>query len=108
MPKSWSQCNVNVSNGTANCNPDPVPVSRASNKGIEWVMTGTDYVFTGVDITANVNDFGTPSISTNQAGKSVMTVTDTVADLGDYSYTINYADANGNDYSHDPKIHNKE
>ena len=107
--KTNARCNVNADDaGAITCNPDPVPVKRSTNNGVEWVFNKTGYTFTGIDIThGNDTDFGTPAISTNTAQKSVMTVTDTVADLKTYSYTLCYTDPNGTAHGHDPQIHNE-
>lgn len=105
-----ARCNVTVSGtpAVATCAPDPVNVSRGANQNcVEWVMVGTDYVFTGVTWTGNHSDFGGAVIDSNSAGRSTMTVTDSVADLGYYTYTILFRDAAGNQYEHDPQIHNE-
>jgi hypothetical protein len=101
---------VNFAGQTVTCNPDPVPVSRASNNGIQWTANQSGYTFTGVSIDGNAapwGDFGTPSITTNAAGKSVMSVTDSVADLGDYTYSVLYTSPNGTPGSFDPTIRNE-
>jgi hypothetical protein len=108
MPKTLKPVTVTFSTSGANCNPDPVPVTRSLNNGVKWTSATAGYTFTGIDITTgNANDFGTPSVGTNAAGKSVMSVTDSVADLGDYSYTLNYTDPAGNSNNFDPTIRNK-
>jgi len=45
-------------------------------------------------------------IGTNNAGRSTMSVSDTVADQGSYSYTLQYTDPQGNARRHDPTIRN--
>jgi len=108
MPKTLKPVTVTFNASGATCNPDPVPVSRALNNGVEWTAATPGYTFTGIDITSsNPGEFGSPSISTNQAGKSVMSVADSVADLGDYSYTLNYTDPEGNCNNFDPTIRNQ-
>ena len=106
----YASCTVTVSNGNAASNPDPVTVSRASQDGVTWTFANAGYTFTGVLINgtaAPTGDFGTPVISSNSAGRSQMTVPDTVADLGDYSYTLQYTDPQGRPGQHDPTIKNQ-
>ena len=109
MP-TYARATVNFAGSNVACNPDPVPVSRATNNGVEWTANQTGYTFTGVSIDghdAPWGDFGTPQISTNAAGQSVMSVSDSVADLGDYSYTLLYTDSAGNPGRFDPTIRNE-
>jgi hypothetical protein len=103
---AYANCTVTVKNNGVSCNPDPVVVTRNSQDGVEWTMAASGYVFTGVDITNGGGDFGTPSIATNAAGRSVMTVTDSVTDDGDYTYTIHYTTPSGEKRSFDPTIRN--
>jgi hypothetical protein len=74
-------------------------------------MAQAGYTFTGIVITPDSgqseDDFGVPSFGTNAANRSTMTVTDTVADLGNYSYTIEYTTPSNEAGSFDPKIHNE-
>lgn len=108
MPKTLKPVTVTFSSSGASCNPDPVPVTRSLNNGIQWTSATAGYTFTGIDIAdGNDDDFGSPSVSTNAAGKSVMTVTDSVTDLGDYTYTLLYDDPAGNSNRFDPTIRNK-
>jgi hypothetical protein len=102
----YSNCTVTVNNNGVSCNPDPVVVTRNSQDGVEWTMAQSGYTFTGVQITGGGSDFGTPVVTTNAAGRSVMTVTDNVRDLGDYSYTILYTTPGGERRSFDPTIRN--
>ncbi len=105
----YANCTVTVNNGSASCNPDPVPVSRATQDGVSWTFANSGFTFTGVQIngvSAPTGDFGTPSISTNNAGRSVMNVSDSVADLDTYSYTLQYVDAQGRSGQYDPTIRN--
>lgn len=99
-------CTVTINSGSVNCNPDPVPVSRATQDGIQWTFAAAGYTFTGIDITNNPGDFGAPVITTNPAGRSVMTVSDSVATLGDFKYTLRYTDPSGTARSYDPTIRN--
>lgn len=105
-----ANCTVTVdNNGSVSCNPDPVPVSRATQGGVDWTFANAGYTFTGVSIggvPAPTGDFGTPVIGTNNAGRSTMSVSDTVADQGSYSYTLQYTDPQGNARRHDPTIRN--
>ena len=106
----YANCTVTVNSGVASSNPDPIPVSRANQDGVTWTFASAGYVFTGVSIggvAAPTGDFGTPAISTNAAGRSVMSVSDSVADLGDYSYTLQYTDPQGRPGSYDPTIKNE-
>lgn len=105
----YANCTVTVSNGNASCNPDPVPVSRATQDGVSWTFASAGYTFTGVSINgvaAPTGDFGTPSITTDNAGRSVLNLSDSVADLGDYSYTLQYTDSQGRPGQYDPTIRN--
>ena len=106
----YATCTVDFSKSPPASSPDPVPVTRGTQGGVEWTANQTGYTFTGVkinDVAAPTGDFGTPVISTNAAGKSVMTVPDTVADLGDYSYTLEYTGPSGAG-SFDPTIRNRQ
>jgi hypothetical protein len=106
---SYANCTITVNNSGLSCNPDPIPVSRATQDGVTWAFAQGGYTFTGVKIgntPAPTGDFGTPNISTNAAGRSVMSVSDTVADLGDYSYTLLYTDPSGDEGEFDPTIRN--
>ena len=106
----YANCTVTFSNGSVTCNPDPVPVSRATQNGVTWTFANTGYTFTGVligGVQAPTGDFGTPVISTDAAGRSVMSVSDSVADLGDYSYTLQYVDPQGRAGAYDPQIKNE-
>ena len=108
MGKTMTPVTVTFNRSGASCNPDPVPVSRALNDGVEWTAATPGYTLTGVNITTgSANDFGAPSFSTNTAGKSVMSVTDSVTNLGDYPYTLSYTDPDGNSNNFDPTIRNK-
>jgi len=93
------------------CNPDPVTVKRTDNDGIQWTANVDGYTFTGVKvdgIQAPTGDFGTPAITTNPAGRSVMSVPDSVADIKNYTYTLEYRDAAGNTGTYDPTIRNTQ
>ena len=86
-------------------------VKRTNNDGVQWTANKDGYTFTGVNIDGNsapTGDFGTPVISTNPAGRSVMIVPDSVADLGDYSYGLTYTDPQGNPGTYDPTIKNEQ
>lgn len=108
MPKSLKPVTVTFNATGPRCNPDPVPVSRSQNSGIQWTSATAGYTFTGINFNPGQGtDFGTPTFSTNAAGRSVMTVTDSVADLGDYAYGINYDEPAGNSKTFDPTIRNK-
>lgn len=99
---------VNISKeGKASCTPDEVVVYRSSDTGVQWQMVTAGYVFTGVDINADgVPDFGIATISND--GKT-MTVTDTVADLGLYTYGVTWKNSQtGQTGFFDPGIKNKD
>lgn len=101
---------VNFSVTSVTCNPDPVGVKRSANDGITWTANADGYTFTGVTVdghAAPTGDFGTPVIGTNAAGRSTMTVPDSVADLQDYSYTLEYTDPTGRAGAYDPTIRNE-
>ena len=105
----YANCTVSITNNAVNCNPDPVSVSRATQDGVSWTFANPGYTFTGVQVNgvpAPTGDFGTPAIGTNNAGRSVMNVSDTVADLGNYSYSLLYTDPQGNPGIYDPTIRN--
>lgn len=91
----------------ATCSPDEVVVYRSSNTGVQWHMESADYVFTGIDINEDgVPDFGAANIS---AEGKVMTVTDTVADLGTFAYCILWKNTKTNETGKfDPGIKNKD
>jgi hypothetical protein len=106
----YANCTVTFSNGSVQSNPDPVTVSRATQDGVQWTFGNSGYTFTGVSINgvqAPTGDFGTPQISANPAGRSVMSVSDSVADLDTYSYTLQYVDAQGRPGQYDPQIKNE-
>lgn len=106
----YANCTVTASDSGVSCNPDPVPVSRATQDGVTWTFANAGYTFTGVQIggvAAPTGDFGTPVISTNAAGRSVMSVSDTVADIGNYSYALQYTDPQGTAGAYDPQIKNE-
>jgi hypothetical protein len=106
----YANCTVTVNNGSVSSNPDPVPVSRASQNGVTWSFANAGYTFTGVlidDVPAPTGDLGTPEFTTNAAGRSVMSVSDSVADLGNYSYTLQYTDPQGRAGTFDPQIKNE-
>lgn len=106
--KTQKPVTVTFTSSGASFNPDPVPVSRALNDGVIWTAATPGYTFTGINITEGSDtDFGAPQFSTNSAGQSVMSVTDTVSDLKDYSYTICYTDPQGVSHGVDPTIRNK-
>lgn len=102
-----SPVTVTFSAAGASCNPGTVIVSRALNNGVQWTASQTGYTFDGININeGSDSDFGTPTFSTNSAGKSVMRVTDSVSDLGDYSYGLSYTDPEGKAGTFDPTIRN--
>jgi hypothetical protein len=106
----YATCTVTVNNGSASSNPDPVTVSRATQNGVTWTFASDGYTFTGVTIdgvAAPTGDFGTPSITSNNAGRSVMSVSDSVADDDSYSYTLQYTDPQGRPGQYDPQIKNE-
>jgi hypothetical protein len=106
----YANCTVTINNGAASSNPDPVTVSRATQDGVTWTFANAGYTFTGVligGVSAPTGDFGTPAISTNAAGRSVMNVSDSVADLDTYSYTLQYTTPQGNAGTYDPTIKNE-
>lgn len=110
MPKTSVPVTVNFNNDPPTCTPDPVPVSKAANNGITWKSNKTGYTFTGVTIdgtAAPTGEFGTPSIAPGPNGKSQMTVTDSVADYNEHTYTLEYTDPQGNAGRYDPKIKNE-
>jgi len=93
------------SNSQATCSPDEVVVKRNSDTGVQWHMKTPGWVFTGIEIANDTgHDFGTPAFNSDQ---TVMTVTDSVADLGDFTYCVNYKNAaTGEAHSFDPGIKN--
>ena len=102
---------VNFNLTPVTCNPDPVGVRRSSNDGITWTANVDGYTFTGVTVAgqaAPTGDFGTPVIGSNPAGRSTMTVPDSVADLQSYTYTLQYTDPTGNSRTYDPTIRNEQ
>lgn len=117
MSKTLKPVTVNFNTDPPTCAPDPVHVSRASNSGIDWSANKTGFTFTGVKIkltsdpgeehAAPWGDFGTPVI-TNKNGKSDMTVTDGGTDYDEYTYSLEYIDADGNPGSYDPRIKNEQ
>ena len=107
----YANCTVTVNNGRASSNPDPVTVTRANQDGVTWTFANPGYTFTGVligGLSAPTGDFGTPVITTNAARRSVMNVSDTVADPGTYSYTLQYTDPQGRSGQYDPTIKNQD
>lgn len=110
MPKTMVPVTVNFNNDPPSSNPDPVTVHRANNDGVLWTANKTGYTFTGVSIdgtNAPTGDFGTPSINTNAAGMSAMSVSDSVADLENYTYSVLYTGPDGAPGSFDPTIRNQ-
>ena len=104
---AYAPVNVDFSKTPPSCSPDPVTVTR-TQEGVTWQSNDAGYTFTGVEIggvAAPTGDFGTPVIGT-QGGKSTMSVPDTVADLGDYSYTLLYTTPSGDTARFDPTIRN--
>ncbi len=97
---------VRIANGQASCSPDEVVVSRSTDTGVQWHMATAGYEFTGIDIDADgTQDFG---IATFNADQTVMTVTDSVADLETFTYCVNFKNtATGEAGSFDPGIKNK-
>lgn len=114
MAKSLKQVTVNFVANPMTCNPDPVPVSKANNKGIRWKANQKSYTFTGVKIGNNeapTGVFGTPVITTVGNGASKRSQMD-VSDAGDatptdYEYTLLYTDPDGNALTLDPTIENR-
>jgi hypothetical protein len=105
----YSNCTVNINNNGISSNPDPVSVSRATQNGVAWTFANDGYAFTGVSIDgtpAPTGDFGTPVIGTTPAGRSTMSVSDSVADDDSYSYTLEYTDPQGRKGQYDPTIKN--
>jgi hypothetical protein len=110
MPKTMVGVNVNFNTDPPTSAPDPVTVNRSANDGVIFTANKTGFTFTGVligTVAAPTGDFGTPVISSNNAGNSTMAVPDTVADISDYSYTLEYTGPDGNPGQFDPKIKNK-
>ena len=93
------------SDGVASFSPDEVNVYRSSQTGVQWQMKTPDYEFTGIDIQGpNTQDFGAPTFNTDN---TVMTVTDTVADLDPFTYTIHWKNTQtGQTGKFDPGIKN--
>ena len=94
-------------NGEASYSPDEVVVERSTDTGVQWHMKTAGWEFTGIEITGDVgHDFGEPGFN---ADHTIMTVTDTVADLGEFKYLVNYKNtATGEARSFDPGIKNKD
>jgi len=110
MPKTKVGVNVNFNQTPPSPSPDPINVSRASNDGVVFTANKTGFTFTGVligTVAAPTGDFGTPIIGSTPAGKSTMTVPDSVADIEEYSYTLEYTNPDGTRGQFDPKIKNK-
>jgi len=94
----YANCHVTISPGKGQCNPDPVPVTKGTEDGITWTFVNPRYTFTGVKIDgkpAPTGNFGPPQFSTNPAGRSVMEVSDSVATIGEFPYTLQYLDDKG-------------
>jgi hypothetical protein len=109
MNMGYANCTVTVNNNGVSSNPDPVPVSRATQNGVEWTFANAGYTFTGVLIDgtpAPTGDFGTPVIGSTASGRSTMSVSDSVADDDSYSYTLEYTDPQGRKGQYDPTIKN--
>lgn len=107
---TYKPVTVNFSGNSVTCVPDPVVVKKALNNGIQWTANVTGYTFTGVDIDGNpapTEDFGAPQISTDPAGRSVMSVSDDLADYNDHSYTLVYTQPDGETGRFDPTIKNE-
>lgn len=105
----YATCTVTTGGSSVSCNPDPVPVSRATQNGITWTFANTGYTFTGLlidGVAAPTGDFGTPAIGADPAGRSTMSVSDSVATLRDFKYTLEYTDPQGNAQQYDPTIRN--
>jgi hypothetical protein len=105
----YANCTVNNDRSGVSCNPNPVPVSRATQDGVTWTFANAGCTFTGVligNVPAPVGEFGTPVIGTNRAGRSTMSVSDSVTDTNTYSYTVLYTDPDGNPQRFDPQIKN--
>jgi hypothetical protein len=111
MPgKTNKPVTVNFSSSSVSCVPDPVVVNNSQNLGIQWTANQIGYTFTGVQIDghdAPYEDFGSPLISTNPAGRSVMTVSDDFADYNDHTYCVLYTTPEGQSGSFDPTIENR-
>lgn len=92
--------------GEASFSPDVVNVYRSSQTGVQWQMKTPNYEFTGIDIEGpHTQDFGAPTFN---ADHTVMTVTDTVADLDPFTYTISWKNTQtGQTGNFDPGIKNK-
>ena len=95
------------SDGVASFSPDVVNVYRSSQTGVQWQMKTPAYEFTGIDIQGpDTQDFGAPTFN---ADNTVMTVTDTVADLDPFTYTIYWKNTQtGQTGKFDPGIKNKD
>lgn len=107
---TYKPVTVNFSGNSVTCVPDPVVVKKALNDGIQWTASVTGYTFTGVDIDgheAPYEDFGAPQISTDPAGRSVMSVSDNFADYNDHTYTLLYNQPDGEPGRFDPTIKNE-
>ncbi len=91
----------------ASYSPDEIVVHRSSQTGIQWQMKTANYVFTGIEINGtDIQDFGEPAFN---ADKTVMTVTDTVADLESFTYDVHWKNIQtGQTGSFDPGIKNQD
>jgi hypothetical protein len=98
---------VSIAGDKATCSPDEVVVQRGIDTGVQWHMDTAGYKFTGIDINADgTQDFGAATLSSDG---SVMTVTDTVTDLGTFTYDVLYENtATHEKGSFDPGIKNKD
>ena len=88
MPKVTAT--VNLTNGTVR--PDPIPVNQGVDDGVKWQMPGNakDYAFIYVSFDKYEDNFDNMSITENNAGRSILQIDDSVADLGDVKYTLFY------------------
>lgn len=95
------------SDGVVTCTPDTVNVYRSSQTGVQWQMETPDYEFTDIKIYgAHTEDFGAPTFNSDN---TIMTVTDTVADLDPFTYCIYWKNTvTGQTGNFDPGIKNKD
>jgi hypothetical protein len=106
---------VDFTQSPPECTPDPVIVKKNQNNGVEWTSKNDGYTFTGVTIDGvtytpasnGSGEFKDVEISSNNS-KSVMTITDTVSDTNDHSYSVVYTDPNGRPGTFDPTIKNQQ
>ena len=108
---------VNFNQDPPTVAPDPAPVKKGDQNGLEWQATTAGYTFLGVAIDVGpdrTDDFGDPVIGTWGGGKSNMTISDALTLPKDteinYKYTLRYEYMDGSEKKIgfiDPTIRNR-